>query len=525
MQPLSTVPIQPAAARPTNDPVRVVVGLLLMVPAVIGLLIGQVWPTLRTGWLSLRDETFLSTGGGDFVGFENYSEAVNRQSAEGFLFGLTLPLLPLVAVLVVGPLLAYAAHRAGTGGRWTSRLVLAVPMVCFAPAALAAGWAFERGIGEPDSRVALWLTTFGLLAGVGVTVFLAVLRGREPGRSGWPAGLVVGSVAGVATIAVGLQAFAYPIMLGGITAPVPQLYRLGFVVAQLGPAAAQSMLLLVLLLLLGVGATLLVVFSQLRLTVEPTPTRAPVSALAAVGTGLGLLVLLAVTGYGLWPWLTRLGDLDPAFGPSAATVIVNTWLPPLISTVVGVGLAAMAGFGIGALRPLGRWSELLLLLFAPWLFVGIGPLALAKYQAAADGLFGDRIGTFLGLIPPIWVVVPALFVFTLLGKGLADRRRHPDGRPDYPGMLVAALPMVAVLAGATWLIQSQSLLWGLLTARDSDTVTGPVLAVQQGSRLIAEASGLGLVLPIPAIIVFAVGLAVLQIFYLDRLAIRTGRPD
>lgn len=524
MQPATPPPTQPAVR--TNDPVRVVVGLLLVVPAAIGLLVGQVWPTLRTGWLSLRDDTFLGDRAGDFVGFENYSEAVNRQTAEGYGYAASLPWLPLAALLLVGPLLAYAAHRSGRAGRWTTRLALTLPMVCFAPAGFAAGYLLERELGTAEGRVALWLTTFGLLAGIGVTVFLAVLRGRTSGRSGWPAGLAVGTVAGLATLAVALQAFTYP-LLANATAPMTQLYRILFQFAQLGFGAAHAAVLLGLLLVLGLAAGAVVVFSNLRLDVEPAgPDQRAGSAGAAVATGLGLVVVLAVTGYALWPWLSRLGQLDTGIGPSAGSVLVNTWLPPLVSTVLGVGLAAVAGFGIGALRPFGRWSEALLLLFAPWLFVAVGPLVLVKYLSATDGVLPDRAGTFLGLIPPVWLVVPALFVFTVLFKGLAERHRQPDGRPGYARMLVAALPMAGLLAGATWLVQSQSLLWGLAIGRPPQALPAPAAVLTQVSRLdTSDGGGIGLVLPIPAIVVFAVGLGLLQILYLDRLAIRTGRPD
>jgi hypothetical protein len=499
------------------------VGLLLLLPAGIGLLVGQVWPTLRTVQFSMQDRSVLGGGEGRFTGLDNYSALGGERTAEAYGAGLVLPLVPLVALLLVGPLLGFAAYRAGRAGRWTTRLVLAVPMVCFAPAAIATAWVFEHGFGEGQARTAFWLGSFGLAAGLGVTGYLAVLRGRGPGRSGWPAGAVVGVVAGLAAVAVGLQAFASPLLTGEFT-PVPLLWQLAFRLLALGTAAASGTILFTVLLVLGVVAALVMILSGLRLTVEPArPDPGSRSPGAAVATGLGLLAVLAVSGYGLWPWLSRLGQLD-AGGESAGMVLVNTWLPPLLSTVVGVGAAALAGFGIGALRPLGRWSELLLLPFAPWLFVGIGPLVVAKYDAAVNGVFGDRAGTFLGLVPPIWLVVPALFLFTLLFRGLADRPRQPGEPAGYGRMVVTGLPMLALAGGATWLVQSQSLLWGLVIGLGGDHQTGPTLAVMQMPLLATGDSPIGLVLPIPLLVIFAAGLAVLQLLYLDRLAIRTGWP-
>lgn len=514
--PAPTTAVRPPSA---SDPVRVGLGLLLALPAGIGLLVGQVLPTIRTLVFSFQERSLLPAGSSEFAGFDNYADLASRETLEAYGAAALLPLLPVVALLLVGPLLAYAAHRAGRATRWTTRLVLAVPMVCFAPTAIAVAWVVERGLGSGQARAALWLGTFGLAAGLGVTLFLAVLRGRTPGRSGWPAGVAVGAVAGIATVAVGLQTFAYPVLFGAAT-PVSFIFRTGFLQAAAGPAAAHGAVLFGVLLVLGIGAALIMILSGLRLTVESASRPVPGSGSvgAAVATGAGLLVVLAVAGYGLWPWLSRLGEIDTGAGPSAVSVLVDTWLPPLLSSVVGVGLAAVAGFGIGALRPLGRWSELLLLPFAPWLFVGTGPLALARFDAARDGLFGERIGTFLGLVPPGWLVIPALFLFTLLFRGLSTQEGGPGA---YGRMVVAALPMLALAGAATWLVQSQSLLWSLLVS-SPDQLTGPVLAFQQGARLLREGT-LGLVLPLPAILGFAVGLGLLQLLYLDRLAIRTGR--
>jgi hypothetical protein len=233
-----------------------------------------------------------------------------------------------------------------------------------------------------------------------------------------------------------------------------------------------------------------------------------------VGAVLVLVVVLAVTFYGLWPWLTGLGRFTVDGGDStAAEAVVNTWLPPFVSTVIGVGLAAVAGFGIGALRPAGRYSELLLLPFAPWLFMGIGPLFLVKWDAASEG---DRVDTFLGHIPPIWLVVPALFVFTLLFRGLASHSANLGQA------VLRALPMVGLVGAATWLIQSQSLLWGLLVSFEDPNAQIWALRIA-GELVRPDAIPLGLILPIPVILVFALGLGLLHVLYLDRLAMRVGR--
>jgi hypothetical protein len=207
-------------------------------------------------------------------------------------------------------------------------------------------------------------------------------------------------------------------------------------------------------------------------------------------------------------------------------VLLNTWLPPLVSTVVGVGLALLAGFGIGALRPLGRWSELLLLPFAPWLFVGLGPVALAGYDHARAA---DQLNSFAGLIPPSWLAIPALVIFTLVFRG--QRARWPDGPeqvPESTGSFVRAMlrptwAMIALVGGGTLLMRAQDLSWSPLVAADAEHLTGPLLALQQLAELPAHEVSVGLVLPAVSVLLLAVALGALQLFFLERVALRVGR--
>jgi ABC-type sugar transport system permease subunit len=499
---------------------------LLLLPAGIALLIGYLIPTVRTMLWSFQERSPLGDGGNRWVGLDNYEELFADNFIVALFYTIGFAIAPLVTLLLVGPLLAAAAHHAGKPGRLAVRLGLTIPMVCFAPVALAIAWQIDRFDYEIPPRlglwIAAWLTMFGLVCAIGVKVFLAVLRGGGPGRSAWPAGLVVGGLAAITLVALALPTFTYPYVISrggpqGTTAtPMLGVFEAGFVVLASGFGAAHATVLLILLAMLGIGAALVVLLSRLRFEFEPaaSPNAKP---WAVVATVAGLLVVLAVTVHGLWPWLSKLGQFTVDGAESqAGTALVNTWVPTLVSTVIGVGLAAVAGFGIGALRPFGRWSELLLLPFAPWLFIAIGPLAQVKFDSAASGTF-DRLDTFLGWIPPIWLVVPALFLFTLMFRGLV---RSGGG---YGPAVLRALPMVALVGAATWLVQSQSLLWGLLVAREDPNAQVLVLQAVVQVAQTPDAVPIGLILPIPAILVFALGLGALNVFYLDRLAIRVGR--
>lgn len=542
--PVSTVPGAPPP-RTSDGATRVVVGLLLVVPALLALLVSYVLPTLWTLTTSFQRLKAFSGAPGEPVGTANYS-AVAGETATAMSYALSLAIRPLLVVVVVAPLLALAAHHAGKAGRWVTRLAVTFPMVAVTPAALAAGWrlaSMERNdlgtVAGAQAFVsgAVWLSTFGLACGVGVTLFLATLRRTDGPRPTWPAGVAVGVVAALATLAVVLQSFTYPMVITGggpkrvTETPVIGLYRAAFQYVDWGTAAASSTILGLCVGALGLVATAVVLATRMRVQVTPA-TRTPGKATGTgvvvgwIATGVGLIAVLAVTGYGLWPWLSHIGG-ESHGGPSTGTLFVNTWLPPLVSTMVGVGLAAVAGFGIGALRPLGRFSELLLLPFAPWLLVGTAPLVVARFDAARTG---DRLNSFLALVPPVWLVIPALFVFTLLAAGQSRLRKRmlADGVPPSQAtrrVLLPALPMVVLVGAATWLWQSQDLLWQLVIATSKEWLTGPVQAITQLGQYAYQRDtiSLGAALPIPVLVVAAVALAVLQLLHLDRLSIRIGR--
>jgi hypothetical protein len=247
---------------------------------------------------------------------------------------------------------------------------------------------------------------------------------------------VVGGLLAAGAIAAALQTFDYPFLVSqgdgspDLETPAVSVYKRGLIEFRLGEASAIATVLLGVLVVLGLAAVALIIATGTRIEVDPPSRRATPEeptgrrARAMALGGAGLVAVLAVTAYGLWPWLSGIGRTDlgeAAAGLPGATpsrVRLNTWSPALVSAAVGVALAALAGFGIGALRPLGRWSELLLLPFAPWLFVGTGPLAIANFRAAFDD---GEVNTFVGLLSPSWLPIPALLVFTLLARGLRRR--------------------------------------------------------------------------------------------------------
>ena len=179
---------------------------------------------------------------------------------------------------------------------------------------------------------------------------------------------------------------------------------------ELGPAAADVVVMVVVLAVLGVAAVALLVAFRARMVVVARDTAEPlVDRRRGMVLALVVGVVLAAGWFALWPWLRGLFEgLEPD-GYDAVRALSATWVPALPSTLVSVGVAVLAGFGIGALRPFGHRSEWLLMLFAPWLFVGVAPYAVARFLDQNRGLVSHT--------PPMWLSVPALVVFTLLFAG------------------------------------------------------------------------------------------------------------
>lgn len=351
----------------------------------------------------------------------------------------------------------------------------------------------------------------------------------EPRRAGGaaPGMLVVGALLAITMAAVGLQAFSMGLVLtrGGPERSTETLaglsYDYAFRLAQFGPGAAVATVMGLILGVLGIVATVIAVASRLSITltprVRPASSRRGEGARGgsgAAGMAVGvaaLVVVVAVAVVFARPWIDGvLASPDTEAGALRAQL--NTWVPAVAGAVVSVGVAYLAALGIGGLRPLGRRSEWLLLAFAPWLFVGTGPLGVADWQTMRSlGL----LNTFLAIFPPFLVSVPALLVLTLLCKGLAER----SGRDFVGGVLVPSLPMAGILAGAVALVNGQELFWPLLVAQDASLFPAPVAQLSQLGGFSVTAPDVGAATPLLVVAVALVAVVAAQLLYLDRLVI------
>jgi hypothetical protein len=410
------------------------------------------------------------------------------------------------------------------------------------------------------------LYTLGLAGGIGLIVYLAALRYEGDDIPPLPKALLpIGAcwlIGLLATVALSLQTFSFTHVLTGggpgnaTTTLGLYQYKLSFQFMRFGMGTAIASLTLIVSTLLGLIAGLIIVFIGLRLKTVPedkgvillSGLKKPVAIILLV---LILLVSLSIGSFSVLPPLwnnlnsfktnAELFQVPGSFFPSSPTLeayqelnraiprartVANT-IMPVAGTLflVQLPVAYLAALGIGALRPLGRRSELLLLLFSPWLFVTVAPLSIIEFQGrAAAGM----LNTMMGLAPPILFSVPILFILTLFFKGQAAKweAAQAEGqaavRAFFSRLVVPSLPLVILLAGAGLFIGLQELLWPLLVANNVQNFTLMLtllrLQFEFGPTVSMVAAAITLFW-LPISIFFFLVFAVFQIFYLDRLSL------
>jgi ABC-type sugar transport system permease subunit len=539
-----TFPLAPPTTPANSAPPAL--GWLLMLPALLGTLISLLLPTLQTLLLSVQSVGIA--GPTSFVGLDNYGKVLGDGPFwRALAFTASLTVVPLLVAVVVGPLLALALDWPGGWLRRAGRVLLSLALVAFSPVAVAAGWinglkvdpssgdlmasgvgSLAEGLRDPATapgalQLIIAAGTFGVVCALGTMAFLPALRGGTVS----PAMLAVGGLVALATVAAGLQAFTMGLVLtnGGPNGSTQTLalaqYSYTFMMVRIGFGATVATVLGLVLGVLGIVAVCVAAGSGMRITVLPREAGGRRADAAKVVVGVLALVLVAALVLALtWPWLSVLftgstPSATAAHPVSGLRTALNTWVPALVGALVSVGVAYLAALGIGGLRPLGRRSEWLLLVFAPWLFVGLGPLSVADWRNIRSmGL----IDTFVALIPPVLVSVPALLILTLLCKGLAER----TGYDFMTGVVRPSLPMAGVLVLAVTLVNGQDLLWPLLVAQDPSLATGPVALYLQLNQFATLTPDVGLTAPLVVIVLALAGVVAAQLFYLDRLAITVG---
>ena len=483
------------------------VGWILLAPAAVLLVVCYVWPTVR-----LLTESVSGKGGWGYV----FSGPGGRALGDQLLYAL----VPLGIVALVAPPLAWAASRAGRLPRRAVRVAFALPLAAVAPTALALVWVDGHGPASPDPGNPThwhgWLVlpaTMGVLVlAVAVTCYLAALRGPRPRAAMWAVGLVLAMV----TVGLALQQFTFGHIVDGATGNATRHGLLGDAISDRGGlnpvTAALGLTVAVLLAVLGLAVAAVVRGADLRVDVSQEPadlSRPPRRrGLALAGAALlfaGTVVLIVLQ---LGPWLAAMFGKQVPVPPRFSTfsVFFNTWGLTLLTALIEVGVALIAAVGIVVFRPIGPRSEALLFAFAPWLLFGNWLIELTRVSGKTLG-----VSQFLA---PTWLSIPALFLFVVLLRGQLGRGRA----------IAATAPMFVLAVGVVWLVQAQDLFTATLADHSTGALgNGPLLADQTGRLMYALHANVSVAYPFFMLVLFTLGALVLQLAYLDRVAVRAGR--
>jgi hypothetical protein len=492
---------------------RSLLSLLLLLPAGIVWILTMVWPVVRLFAASLSEGDLIRGGAAYPSAFPpGYGASVAR--------ALSLWLVPLVVFVVVGLLVGWAGSRSGRQARITARCLLVLPLACFAPMVAVGAW---ESSGVTESHLLLLAGTLGAVCAVGSLAYLAAFRAARPYQT---AGVVT-AVAVFAFFAIGIQDVSLPYLLrthAFIQVPASALVReLG--IGNFGVSAAQTLGMVAIAGVLGLGAVALLIGTGTDLVAE-TATDSPPTDGNAKRALLGIVVVvLAASAYALWPWVGSLfaGSL-PGF--SRDSVFADTWVAPLPSVVACLVTALPAAFCIGFLRPLGRRSDLLLLPFAPWLFVGVVPVAVMRLLTDARGPLKGMQG-IEPMTQPIWLSVPVLVVLTLMFRGQSGTYQAAVAQGVPPSRALAETcvrpmwPAVALAGLVIWVVEACDFTWpATLLDFSSDLGTAPKVYADALLFTRVGSPSTRIVTPF-VLIVVVLTIVVAAQSYLDRWIVRT----
>jgi ABC-type sugar transport system permease subunit len=570
-------PIQEAAPVKKNNPVgRIVLGILFLLPALFLCVSERLLPTISTLVMSLQKVSFLRPER-EFIGLDNYTRVFGDGTFVGTLGSSLVSMIVRLLVIALIPLaLAWATSRFGRPLRLGLRTVFSLPVAFFVPVAIAIAWVMALNpvsglfngatlLGEPGSARAVLLSIdalylFGLASGLGLIVFLPIWR-RPAGtpaptfRETLKPVLTVWGIGILASIAWTTNTFTLNFVMtaGGPVNSTQTLatwmYQFAFRTMNLGPAAVIASLILLWAFVPGIISGLTILLTRLRLnTVEarsipdvadlrPAPKRNVL--LPGIVLALLLLLLMGACLLGVLPfgWLIPQSFDGQAIGKLLEQIapfrlFSNTFAPPVVSALLQIAIAYLAALSLGALRPLGRHSEWILLLFSPWLFVTLLPLSLVNYLAVQKS---GLLGTFAGSLPPFLLSIPVLYILTLFFKGRAAQWQHAGAEEEpaeeksfFKHFVLPSLPLAGVLLLLHVMAGWQALFWPMLVNAQADTFPLSVALMQIRAMYLPTDGMLApavILLVTPVCIFFFLCLAIAQIFYLDRLVLYTEEPS
>lgn len=519
------------------------IGFLMLIPAGIACITNLLLPTGSIFIQSLQDSRPFSDDS-TFVGAENYQQLFeNPMTQEVIQLTLLVTVFCVLLIALVPPLFALGAHETGRIGRVTSRILVSIPLAFYSPVAFAlvVQLNLEQRVLRDILSEAPQVFVGGLIAwqfvavggALAISAYLMAAKASEveASLSKIAAPLItVWVISILSAIALVLQAYTVPNLLtgGAFGTSLFAEYAVsrGLIQFRFGQWGAISIFQLAPLMLMGLITVAIIVATNLAITIKHD--HAPIFPSKAVGIGLLVMTVPAVLG-GLLLWsmagvIAALGGGSPSLAEAFTPLtFVNTILPPIARLLLlQLPLLILTALAIGALRPLGRWSEALLLLFAPWLYVAGHTLA-AGYVPRFTTL--GLLGSPVTLLPPMAISIPMLVILTLFYKG-----RVPAWQQSGTFMktvFVPSLPLLGLFCVGMVVYSSQNYSWQFMVAI-GDLATVPITA----SRVFltaafdtgAVSAAIRRLTVLQGVLTFAL-LVVGHLFVLERLALTQVASD
>jgi hypothetical protein len=519
----------PQTAPQSSTALRIVGSVLLLVILSIAL-VNLVLPTI----LTIRDSFYnvqIISRSAPFIGLQNYAKLISDPSLwQAIKHFLLNSLVQIVIVSLVPLILSLAVQQQSKRVRSILNALFSLPIAFYAPvsAMLLITIGYQQFELASILSILNSLLSFGIAASLGLFWYGAIWRSNQaaipPSQQRGPV-LISWLVSVMLVLAINLQSFMGEHLFNQANSFGSLYFRHFFMFFQVGVAQALASMLICALALLGLAASILIIASGLRIfRLSSMPEARPEGSLA--GTNLIRLIIAgAIFLLSLWPVLLLFADFPDGQSSSLARNLGPNILGSLLgagfSTVIQLGLAYLAALAIGAMRPLGRQSEWLLLLFAPWLFVGVLPL-LGQYFLTAREL--GLLNSWFALISPIALNIPLLFLFTLFFKGQAYNQSAEDG--FFRRFILPSWPLVLTSAVVLLLVGWRSLVWNFILSNGPEywnIQTAQLATSMRGGGDIAQmAIAYFLTFELPISIVAALFLIPL-VLKLQGFAIRSGR--
>lgn len=554
----STVKPQPQSPKKTRT-VQILLGVLFILPAITALILVIIIPTVRTIGYSFQDASLL--GESEPVGLANYERLLDSPiTGQALSFTLLMTLSRVVIVLIPPLLLALGISTLKPGFRKIMRVIASLPWMVYSPTALGVIWILlvnplvgfgNQTLSFANPELARWiilfldgLSFFGLACGLGLTVYLSTIKGVNSGEDKkglWRNLIILATILLVGTIAVSLQSGS---TVTFVTRGGPQFTTMTFNTMilnqgnfyfQTGIASAMTTPLLILVGILGLLTALFVILTNTRLfkiskesQVPQLPKWFKIISIIVMMVVI-LLILISIVPYILQiipifrapgeGFFTQLGEVTT--GDIFWRSMLTTWtLPVGIVFLVQFPITYLAALSIGALRPIGKASKWLLMLFAPWLFVSV-----LLYLPGMTGMLLelDLFNNLAGYALPYLLNIPILFILTLFFRGQHQKADREDESGNFfKTYVLPSIPLTLFCLVLSVMFIQQDLIWSYATTTNILPAYFLRLRATLGIN-IGGFGGLMWLLRIPAFIVTLIIFGGFQVLYFPRLGIKAGK--